>query len=100
MEWISLPKPTVYRLCGLLEQMGMLQRDPESKRVSVGPRLCALALEVMFASPSRGPIRAILQSLSDELGETSTFTILDGNEAVCVDRVESDAPLRLHLQAG
>jgi IclR family acetate operon transcriptional repressor len=100
MEWMSLPKPTVYRICALLEEMGMIQRDSETKRFAVGPRLCALGLEAMSGSPSRGPIRAVLQSLSADIGETCTFTILDGNEAVCVDRVESDEPLRLHLQAG
>lgn len=38
--------------------------------------------------------------VSEWIGETCTFTVLDGNEAVCLDRVESEAPLRLHLQAG
>ena len=100
MQWVRQPKPTVYRLCALLESMGMVQREPDSKKLTVGPRLCALALEVMFSSPTRGPIHAILQSLASDIGETCTFTILDGNEIVCVDRVESAVPLRIQLHAG
>jgi len=100
MAWVKLPKPTVYRTCALLETMGMVQREPDSKKLTVGPRLCALALEVMLSSPSRGPIRAVLQSLAGTTGETCTFAILDGNEVVVVDRVESAEPLRLQLHAG
>ena len=100
MEWVKLPKPTVYRTCTLLESMGMVQREAGSKKLTVGPRLCALALEVMLSSPNRGPIRAVLESLAGAIGETCTFTILDGNEVVVVDRVESAEPLRLELHAG
>ena len=100
MAWVKLPKPTVYRTCSLLETMGMVQREADSKKLTVGPRLCALALEVMLSSPNRGPIRAVLQSLASAIGETCTFTILDGNEVVVVDRVESAEPLRLELHAG
>jgi DNA-binding IclR family transcriptional regulator len=100
MASVKLPKPTVYRTCTLLESMGMVQREGDSKKLTVGPRLCALALEVMLSSPNRGPIRAVLQSLATTIGETCTFTILDGNEIVVVDRVESAEPLRLELHAG
>src|SRR4029079_17527318 len=100
MAWVKLPKPTVYRTCTLLETMGMVQREADSKKLTVGPRLCALALEVMLSSPNRGPIRAVLQSLASDIGETCTFAILDGNEIVVVDRVESAEPLRIQLHAG
>lgn len=100
MAWVKLPKPTVYRTCALLESMGMVQREADSKKLTVGPRLCALAFEVLLSSPNRGPIRAILQSLASAIGETCTFTILDGNEIVVVDRVESAEPLRIQLHAG
>ena len=100
MDWVHLPKPTVYRTCTLLESMGMVQREADSKKLTVGSRLCALALEVMLSSPNRGPIRAVLQSLASAIGETCTFTILDGNEIVVVDRVESAEPLRIQLHAG
>ena len=100
MEWVKLPKPTVYRTCTLLETMGMVQREADSKKLTVGPRLCALALEIMLSSPNRGPIHAVLQSLASTIGETCTFTILDGNEIVVVDRVESAEPLRIQLHAG
>lgn len=100
IDALQLPKPTVYRVCALLEDMGMLQRAPYSKKFVVGQRLCALGLEALANAPGRGPIRAVLQALMEQVGETCTFTVLDGHEAVCVDRVESQAALRLHLQAG
>ena len=100
MGWVGLPKPTVYRMCSLLESMGMVQREPDSKRLIVGSRLRLLALEVILDSPNRGPIHSILQTLAGDIGETCTFTILDGNEVLCVDRVESVEPLRIQLHTG
>ncbi|MGE3923087.1 MAG: IclR family transcriptional regulator [Lautropia sp.] len=100
MQDVKLAKPTVYRICALLEGMGLIQRHPDNKKLTVGPRLCSLALDALFNSPTRGPIRSVLQALSDETRETCTFTILDGNEVVCVDRVESEEPLRLQLRSG
>jgi DNA-binding IclR family transcriptional regulator len=100
MGWVHLPKPTVYRTCGALESMGLLQRVPDSKRLVVGARLRTLALEVMLDAPNRGPIHAILQSLSRDIGETCTFTMLDGNEVLVIDRVESAEPLRIQIHSG
>jgi DNA-binding IclR family transcriptional regulator len=100
MGWVGLPKPTVYRTCAALESMGMVQRVPDSKRLIVGPRLRALALDVMLDAPNRGPIHGILQSLSRDIGETCTFTMLDGNEVLVIDRVESAEPLRIQIHSG
>lgn len=43
---VKLPKPTVHRTCAMLESMGMgmLQRQPDSKKLSVGPRLCSVSV--------------------------------------------------------
>ena len=43
---------------------------------------------------------AILSHLVEEIGETVNFTMLDGNEAVYLDRVETSAIVRLHMKIG
>lgn len=96
---VELPKPTVHRICTLLIHEGMLQKQPD-RRLTVGPRLFKLALDALLSSPNRGPIRAVLQSLAHDVGETCSFTILDGNEVLCVDRIESAEPLRIQLYSG
>jgi IclR family transcriptional regulator, acetate operon repressor len=96
----GLPKPTVYRTLVMLEQAGMLLREPVSKRYTAGPRLSTFALEVLTNSIVRAPAHAILQRLVDEIGETCNVAMLDGTAIVYLDRVETPSPLRLNLQPG
>jgi IclR family acetate operon transcriptional repressor len=97
---LELPHPTVHRLAVQLEQLGFLQRAPGSKRFVGGPALQALALDTLINSTWRGERHAILQALAEQIEETCNVTVLDGNEVVYIDRVESHWPLRTHLQAG
>jgi IclR family transcriptional regulator, acetate operon repressor len=96
----GIPKPTVYRILGLLLRGGLLQRDPSGKRYAVAPRLAAAALEVLMHSPQRARRHAILTRLVEEIGETCNFTMLDGDEVVYLDRVETSSPVRLLMEAG
>jgi DNA-binding IclR family transcriptional regulator len=100
VEAVRLPKPTVYRLLGLLEEALLVQREPSSKRYSIGPRASRFALDALTNSSTRGARHAILQRLVDDIGETCNFTILDGAEVVYLDRVETAWPLRMNLQTG
>jgi IclR family acetate operon transcriptional repressor len=96
----GLPKPSVHRILGILQRGGLVQREPASKRYCVGARLSRLALEIMMRSPQRARRHAVLQQLVAEVGETCNLTMLDGNEVLYLDRVETTSPVRVHLAAG
>ena len=96
----GLPKPSVYRILQLLIRGELVEREVAAKRYIVGPRVAALSLAVQMRSPMRRERHAILSRLVDEIGETCNFTMLDGNEAVYVDRVETQAIVRLHMKIG
>ena len=96
----GLPKPTVYRMLAMLEEAGLVAREPEGRRIGPGPRLTRLALDTLRNGTARGPRRAILQQLVAAVGETCNLTILEGGEVVYLDRVESAWPLRVTLQPG
>jgi IclR family acetate operon transcriptional repressor len=96
----GLPKPSVYRIVHLLIRGELVEREVSAKRYIVGPRIVALSLAVQMRSPLRRERRAILARLVDEIGETCNFTMLDGNEALYVDRVETPAVVRLHMKIG
>ena len=78
----------------------MLRREPLSKRYSLGPRMSQLAIDVMRRLTSHAQCHAVLQELVDKIGETCNLTMLDGNEVLYIDRVETPLPLRLHLEIG
>src|SRR5258708_29812168 len=96
----GLPKPSVYRILHLLIRGDLVEREVSAKRYIVGPRVAALSLAVQMRSPLRRERHTILSRLVEEIGETVNFTMLDGNEAVYVDRVETSAIRRLHMEIG
>ena len=93
----ALPKPTVHRILRLLMRGGLVERQALDKRYVVGPRFSAMALAVQMRSPHRRERRAILARLVEAIGETCNFTMLDGSEVVYLDRVETSAGVRLHM---
>jgi DNA-binding IclR family transcriptional regulator len=44
--------------------------------------------------------RAILQRLTEEIGETCGIAVPNGAEMIYYDRVQTDWPLQIHLQVG
>ena len=97
---LDVPKPTVHRICLMLEREGFLQREPDARGFTVGPRLTSLALDILRATAHLAPRHAILKSLSEEIGETCNLSIPDCDAMVYVDRVETHWPLRIALQIG
>ncbi len=95
-----LPKPTVFRILTLLVDAGLLVREPLAKRYTAGARLASLALDVLRHSALRSQSHAILRELVDLVDETCNLTVLDGDEVLYLDRVETSAALRLHLEPG
>ena len=96
----GLPKPTVFRILGLLARGGYVQREGPEKRYAIGHRMSALSFQVQVNSPQRAQRHAVLVRLVEEIGETCNLTMLDGNEVVYIDRVETNANVRLHMHIG
>ena len=99
-ERTRLPKPTVNRILGQLEEEGFLQREPINKRFLPGPRAKEFVLSVMSNEAIGAPRHSILQALSDEIGETCNCSMLDGSNLVYFDRVEANWPFRIQLPIG
>jgi IclR family acetate operon transcriptional repressor len=100
IEQMNLPKPSVNRILSQLEEEGFLQREPVKKRYLPGPRSSKFVLSIMSNDALGAPRHAILQALSDEIGETCNCTMLDGDRAVYFDRVEANWPIRIQLPIG
>ena len=97
---LQLPKPTVFRILNMLKDANLLRRDPASKRYTVGPRLSSFALDLWRSDMLRVPWRRALEEAVDQIEESCNLTVLDDNEVLYLDRVESSHPLRLHLDVG
>jgi IclR family acetate operon transcriptional repressor len=96
----GMPKPTAHRIVRMLEREGLLQREPGKRHFVPGARLLQLGLGIVSASMLRAPRHAILEALSNEVGETCNFGVMVGSHVVYLDRVESAWPLGLRFESG
>ncbi|CCN70314.1 IclR family transcriptional regulator [Vibrio nigripulchritudo] len=100
IEELGLPKPTLNRILQQLEQEGLVEREPVSRRYIPGLRAREFSLGIMSNHALSAPRHAILKVLSQEVDETCNCTMLDGDHTVYFDRVEANWPYRIQLPVG
>jgi len=97
---LDLPKATIHRLLKSLEDARLVTRDLSGKRYVLGDRLTRLSLRALVFSARTLPVRAILERLVAELGESINLGVLEGTSVTYLQRVECNWPLRTYLSAG
>lgn len=97
---LRYPKPSVFRILNLLKGADLLRREPTSKRYSVGPRLTAFAVDLWRSDLLRLQWHRALEDAVAQIGESCNLTLLENNQVLYLDRVETSQPLRLHLETG
>lgn len=99
-EVLGLPKATVHRLFHRLEQEGFLQRDIDGRSYSAGLRLRKMSVNVLSSSRVRSVRLAVLNALTEDIGETCNIATPERDGMVYLDRVETKWPLRIQLPIG
>jgi DNA-binding IclR family transcriptional regulator len=97
---LGLPKQTVHRILVQLMDAWLVVRGAGDRLYECSPRVRALAVNVLMHAGPAAARHALLEQLVAKVGETCNLTMLAGNDVVYVDRVETEWPLRMHLQAG
>jgi DNA-binding IclR family transcriptional regulator len=97
---LGMARQTVHRVLVQLEAAGLLVRDIERERYSVGPRLTRLSLATLMSNNQQAAVRGVLQELVDEVEETCNIGVLEGLDYVYVERISCKWPLKIHLEVG
>ena len=97
---LNIPKASLHRLVGALEQQGYLKTRMNQRGLQPGHRLNKVALGVLASAPLQAQRRTILSALSQEIGETCNIAVPDGSEMIYFDRAETHWPVRVQLQIG
>ena len=97
---LELPRQTAHRIIGQLIDAGLIQRQIDKDRISLGPRMRRLALDTVRYSHRSGAMHAVLEELAERTGETCNLGVLDGDKVLLLDRVESHWALRVHSEVG
>lgn len=99
-ELICLPRQTIHRILQQLVDAQLIIRAPQKDRYVVGPALTQLSVQALSSLNTGTPVRAVLETVVEQTGETCNVGILDQDEVVYLERMEGSAPLRLQLQVG
>jgi len=97
---LNIPKASLHRLVGSLEEQGFLQTRLNQRGLEPGHKLTRVAMGVLASAPMQAQRRVVLSALSDEIGETCNVAVPDGAEMIYFDRAETHWPVRVQLQIG
>lgn len=98
-EKTRLYKSTILRLLASLEHASLVQRNGEG-RYTLGPAVARM-YETYSASYSiEAAILPAMRQLVDRTRESASFHVRQGNERLCLCRIDSPHPIRDHIKAG
>lgn len=92
-------KSTILRLLGSLQQFGYVVRQGNGS-YRLGPTLWRLGSLYRKEFLSAETVRPILRALQTFSSETASFYVRDGDERVCIYRVNSTKAIRHHIEEG
>ena len=97
---LDISKSTLSVLLATLEQHGLVQRDPLTRRVRLGLALVELAASVSTGVDVREAARPHLARLRRQTGETAILHLASGDDVRIAERAEPDAQLKVVAPLG
>jgi DNA-binding IclR family transcriptional regulator len=97
---VGLHASTTHRLLSTLLSLGYVRQDGETNRYALGAKAFHLAESYLAQMDLRRIARPGLERLCQETGETANLVILDGREALYLDKAESPQTLRIFSRIG
>jgi IclR family acetate operon transcriptional repressor len=86
---LKLPKGTIHRLLSSLSYFGYIRQDPETKIYFLGLKLMNLNGQLSNQLDFRKVAEPILRNLAEKTKQTAHLVILDRDEVVYVDKIET-----------
>jgi len=87
---IKLPKGTTHRLLSSLSYFGYVRQDPKTRNYFLGFKLVELGNLLLSQLDLRKEAEPFLRDLAERTKETVHMVILDRNEIVYIDKVETE----------
>lgn len=98
----GLHKSTVHRLLATLINKGYVEKDKEKDYYRLSAKVLMLASSVLDRMDIRDISMPFIRALCEEVKEVVHLSILDGDEAIYIDKVESSkiSSIKMHSQIG
>ncbi|GGG05741.1 IclR family transcriptional regulator [Paenibacillus abyssi] len=95
----GMPKTSIHRMIGSLEDMGFLHKDEESK-YSLGLLFLQFGQLVAERLDIRQAALPIMKTLRDDFEEAVNLVVKERNECIYIEKLESTHPVRLYTKIG
>jgi len=99
-EQLDLDKGSASRLVATLANYAYAEKDPISRRYSLGPQVVSLSRSLLSRLPLREVAKPFLRELMEKTGECAHAGILAQKRVLYIDQVESPASLRVNAEVG
>src|SRR5579872_1307108 len=97
---LDIPKSSASYILRTLEKQGYLHRDGESGKYRVGLKILSLSRGALSGIDVREVALPIMRHLVDKTNLTCHLAILDGSEAVYIEKVEPTGFIRMDTWVG
>jgi IclR family KDG regulon transcriptional repressor len=97
---LRIGKSTVHGITAALEELGVIIRDPQQKKYSVGFTLLELGKKAYAKMELKEVTRRPMERLMEKIGETVFLGVLNGNRVTIVDVVESRNEMKITSPPG
>ncbi len=97
---IKVHKSTAYRFLTSLKELGYVRQNPENEKYSLSLRLFEVGSEVLARLNEREEARPVMKKLAEQTEETIHLGMLDGEEVVYIDKIDSPQTLRMYSKIG
>jgi DNA-binding IclR family transcriptional regulator len=97
---LNIPKSSASYILRTLEAQGYLGRDLESGKYKVGLKILSLSRGALGGLDVRGVALPVMRRLMQQTGLTCHLAVLDGCDAVYVEKVEPEGFIRMDTWVG
>lgn len=97
---VNLSSSAAGRLLAALKELGVLSQNPDTRAYSMGPRVLSWAGIYNSTMDIRNRTIRAIEGLHESTRETVSLYILEGDERVCIERLESPQGVRIVARLG
>jgi DNA-binding IclR family transcriptional regulator len=97
---VNLSSSATGRLLGAMKEMGILSQNPATRTYSMGARALTWAGAYNAILDVRNRALPAIRELHDTTRETISLYVLDGDERLCIERLESPQSVRIVTRVG
>jgi DNA-binding IclR family transcriptional regulator len=90
----GLPRSTIHRVLAMLDEVGWIERDRETRHFHLGAEFLAFGIVAATRHPIERRAATELAALAREIGQTIYLMVRSGLDGVCAARHESPSPIQ------